>query len=304
MATRTLKLPSNLAEEYRKDVGGVLARWAADERIEGILLLGGVPGRHPDDGDGDVLVVVKDECAVGRSYVRAISGRSWLRVHVTGYRALLRELQDRNLTPFQLSLKGAFIALDPRGRLRDALRTLDPLLSGALPKARVGAAASVAAALRDAEAALAACSPADAGAALSRACSNLAALELLNDGVWPAGPCPLAAREGGSARHLAAALWRAGGDVNRLARVTAGASAAFRRSLPAATACIFDFLIKRGGSAAVASVAESLELTDIAELDLVLNALDAYGLVKVGREERPVPGLPGLTYNEPVLTVA
>jgi hypothetical protein len=304
MATRTLKLPSNIAEEYGKDVQRVLAAWAADERIEGILLLGAVSGRDPDDGDADVLVVAKDEYAAAPSYVRAISGRSWLRVHVTSYRALLRELQDKALTPFQLSLKGAFIALDPHGRLADALHTLDPLLSRALPKARVAAAASVAAALRDAEAALAAYSPGDVGGALARACANLAALELLNDGVWPSGSCPIAAREGGPARHLAEALWRAGGDMKKLEGVVAEASAAFRRSLPAATACIFDFLIKRGGSAAVASVVDSLGLADIVELDLVLTALDAYGLVKVGREERPVPALPGLTYNEPVLTVA
>ncbi len=303
MATRTLKLPSNLAEEYVKDIGGVLAGWAGDERIEGILLLGGVSGLRPDDGDADVLIVAKDEYAAARSYVRAISGRSWLRVHVTSYRTLLRELQDRVLTPFQLSLKEAFVALDPRGRLTDALRALEPLLSRALPKARVAAAASVAAALRDAEAALAAHSPGDAAGALARACTNLAALELLNDGVWPSGSCPIAAREGGPARRLSEMLWRAGGDMNKLERVAAEASAAFRRSLPAATASIFDFLIKRGGSAAVASVVESLELTDVVELDLVLTALDAYGLVKVGREERPVPGLPGLTYNEPVLTV-
>lgn len=304
MATRTLKLPSNLTEEYGKYIQGVLAAWAADERIEGILLLDGVAGRRPDGGDADVLVVAKDEYPAAHSYVRAISGRSWLRVHVTSYRALLRELQNGPLTRFQLSLRGAFVALDPHGRLADALHTLEPLLSRALPNARVAAAASVAGALRDAEAALAAYSPGDAGGALARACANLAALELLNDGVWPSGSCPIAACEGGPARRLAEVLWRAGGDMNKLAGVAAEASAAFRRSLPAATACIFDFLIKRGGSAAVASVVDSLELADVVELDLVLTALDAYGLVKVGREERPVPGLPGLTYNEPVLTVA
>ncbi len=303
MAKRTLKLPSDFVEEYGKDVQGMLAAWAADERVEGILFLDGVAGRRPDGG-ADVLVVAKDEYPTARSYLRAISGGSWLRVHVTSYRALLREMQDKALTPFQLSLKGAFVALDPHGRLADALHTLDPLLSRALPKARVAAAASIAAALRDAEAALAACSPGDAGGALARACADLAALELLNDGIWPSGSCPIAAREGGPARRLAEVLWRTGGDLKKLEGAAAEASAAFRRSLPAATACIFDFLIKRGGSAAVTSVVESLELTDVVELDLVLNALDTYGLVKVGREERPVPGLPGLTYNEPVLTVA
>jgi hypothetical protein len=304
MATRTLKLPSDIAREYGKDIQGALAGWAADERIEGILLLGAVSGRRSGDGGADVLIVAKDEYLAARSCVRVISGRSWFRVHVTSYRALLRELQNRALTPFQLSLKEAFVALDPRGRLKDALHTLDPLLSRAFPKARVAAAANVAAALRDAEAALAANSPGDAGAALARACAGVAALELLNDGVWPSGPCPIAAREGGSARRLSEMLWKAGGDINKLERAAAEASAAFRRSLPAATACIFDFLIKRGGSAAVALVVESLELTDVVELDLILTALDAYGLVKVGREERPVPGLPGLTYNEPILTVA
>jgi hypothetical protein len=85
--------------------------------------------------------------------------------------------------------------------------------------------------------------------------------------------------------------------------VVAEASALNKSLLPAAAAPVFDFLIRRGGSAAVASAVEALGLRAVADIDLVLAALEAYGLIKVGREERPVPGLPGLTRSEPVLTL-
>jgi hypothetical protein len=158
--------------------------------------------------------------------------------------------------------------------------------------------------LRDAEVALADANPFDAGEALARACVKLAELELLTDGVRPPFVCTLAACGGGDARRVYASIWQVRDDADELARVAAEAAALFKRLLPAAASSVFDFLIKRGGSALAASVIEALGLGDVADIDLVLAALNEYGLVKVGREERQVPGLAGLTYNEPVLTLS
>ena len=166
-----------------------------------------------------------------------------------------------------------------------------------------GRSAQVAAALREAEAALTISSASDAATALARACSKLAELELLNGGVWPPDSCPLAFYDEGPTRNMAEAVGSAAGDVGALGLVHTELSAVFRRYLPAAAACVFDFLIKNGGSAALASVINAFDFAGIRDLDLVFAALGKYGLVKIGREERALPGLPGSAYEEPVLTL-
>jgi len=157
--------------------------------------------------------------------------------------------------------------------------------------------------IRDAEAALAISSASDAAVALARACSKLAELELLNAGTWPPDSCPLALYDEGPARNICDAIGPAAGDVGALGRLYAEVTAVFHRYLPAAAACIFDFLIKKGGSAVLASVVESLDFSGISDLDLVFAALGKCGLVKIGREERTLPGLSGAVYEEPVLTL-
>ncbi|HUV87044.1 MAG TPA: hypothetical protein VMX79_08010 [bacterium] len=303
MTTSALTLPPGIPEEYKKGIVEALGPWAGDERLEGILLLGRARGFRYYAPGADVVVVTASGDAVGRRGLRAVCGRTWLRVRVTSRRVFLDELTTGPVTPFKLALREAFVARDRRGRLADALRALEPVLNHGLPRARLAAAAEVAAALRSSDVALAAAGSYDAAEALARATVKLAELELLNDGVWPSLECPLAAAAGGDARRLYASIWRARDDVSKLNRVAAEAAALFRRLLPAASASVFDFLIKRGGSALTASVIEALDLGNVADIDLVLAALDAYGLVKVGREERPVPGLAGLTYSEPVLTL-
>ncbi len=297
-------MPPGLSEEYKNDILAALTDWSADARLEGILLAGKACGFPYCASEADVVVVIERGDPPNPFALRVVSGRTWLRVRVTSHEAFIGELRTETLTPLKLALRGAFVAHDRRGRLADALRTLEPLFNRGLPRARLAAAAEIAAALRDIEAALADASPYDAAAALSRACVQLAKLEQLNDGGWPYGECPLATTKANAARRAYMMVWRAGGDVEQLRGVAAEVSALFYRFLPAAAASIFDFLIKKGGSAAVASVIAALDLEEIAEIDLVLAALDAYGLVKVGREERPVPGMAGLTYNEPVLTLS
>jgi hypothetical protein len=195
------------------------------------------------------------------------------------------------------------VTFDRDSRLADVLRAIGPALNETLPKARVATAAQVAAALREAEAALAISSAPDAAVALARACSKLAELELLNGGAWPPDTCPLADYDEGPARNMCDAIGPAAGDAGALGRVYTELTAVFRRYLPAAAACIFDFLIKNGGSAALASVVDSLDFGGITDLDLVFAALAKHGLVKIGREERGLPGLPGAVYEEPVLTL-
>lgn len=304
MTTPAINLPPGISEEYKEDILDVLRGWAADERIEGVLLLGRACGLPYFAPEADVVVVTGETDAVGRPAFRAACGRTWFRVRVASRKEFLEELTTGVVTPFKIALKESFIALDRHGRLADALRALEPMFNRDLPRAKLAAAAEAAAALRDAEVALADVNPSDAGEALARACVKLAELELLNDGVRPPFICTLAACGGGDARRVYESIWRVRDDADELARVTAEASALFKRLLPAAASSVFDFLIKRGGSALAASVIEALDLGDVADIDLVLAALDAYGLLKVGREERQVPGLAGLTYNEPVLTLS
>lgn len=275
-----------------------------NERVEGVILLGRAGGLPYVAPRADVVVVTGEADGAVNAAFRAACGRTWFRVRVASRRGFLEELTAGAVTPFKIALRESFLALDRHGKLADTLRALEPVFNRDLPRAKLAAAALASAALREAEAALANASPSDAGEALARACVALAELELLNDGVRPPVICPLAARGGGEARRIYASIWRARDDAGELARVAGETSALFKRLLPAAASSVFDFLIKHGGSALAASVIEALDLDDVADIDLVLAALDAYGLVKVGREERPVPGLAGLTYNEPVLTLS
>jgi len=298
-----LRFPPRLAAAQDDEVRALCAAWADDERVEGILFLGKVYDWARENAEADALVVARCKSSDARAYYRIAAGNRWLRVRFATYREFISAVQDREGTALKLALRDAFVALDRHGRLADVLRAVGPALTEALPKARVAAAAQVAAALRDAEAALAVSGASDAATALARASSKLAELELLNGGAWPPDACPLAVYEEGPARDVFDAVWPAAGDVGALGRVYAEASAVFRRYLPAAAAFIFDFLIKRGGSAALGSVVDSLELAGIPDLDLVFAALGTYGLVKIGREERSLPGLPGAVYEEPVLTL-
>jgi hypothetical protein len=302
MTTAAFTLPPGLAEENRDEVVRVLGEWAADERLEGLLLLGRTGGLRYHAPEADVVIVTTGSGAADFAF-SAVCGRTWLRVRVFSLKGLLAELTDGPATPFKLALKDAFIALDRLGRLTDALRALEPMLQQDLPRAKMTAAARLAAALRDAGMAVTEACPTDAAEALVRACARIAELDYLNEDMRPPFVCPLAGDRAEGARRLFASVRRAGGDVGKLARVVAEASALYKSLLPAAAAPVFDFLIRRGGSAAVASAVEALGLRAVADIDLVLAALEAYGLIKVGREERPVPGLPGLTRSEPVLTL-
>lgn len=304
MATSTLTFPSGLSEEHKKDILGGLKGWAADARLEGILLTARAYGLPYCASEPDVVVVTERSDPPNPLTLRVASGRTWLRVHVISHESLIGELRSEDLTPFKLALRGAFVARDRRGHLADALRALEPIFNRGLPRARLAAAAEIKASLRDVDTALTEGNPYAVAAALARACVGLAKLELLNAGVWPSGECPLAAGQVNAARRIYGMIWQAGANVEQLKSVAAEVSAVFHRFLPAASAPIFNFLIKTGGSATVASIIDALGLEEISEIDLVLAALDAYGLIKVGREERPVPGLPGLTYNEPVLTLS
>ncbi len=297
-------MPPGIPEEYRENILDVLQRWAADERVEGVMLLGRARGLPYVAPRADVFVVTGGVDGIGSTTFRAACGRTWLRVRIASRKGFLEELTTGAVTPYKIALRESFLALDRHGGLADTLRALEPAFKRDLPRAKLAAAARAAAALREAEAALENASPSDAGDALGRACVALAELELLTDGIRPPVTCPLAVRKEGDAGRIYASIWRAPDDAGELARVTAEASALFKRLLPAAASSVFDFLIKHGGSALAASVIESLDLEDVADIDLVLTALDAYGLVKVGREERPVPGLAGLTYGEPVLTLS
>jgi hypothetical protein len=291
MTKPAINLPPGISEEYREDILDVLRGWALNERVEGVILLGRAGGLPYVAPQADVVVVTGEADGAVNAAFRAACGRTWFRVRVASRRGFLEELTAGAVTPFKIAL-------------RESFRALEPVFNRDLPRAKLAAAALASAALREAEAALANASPSDAGEALARACVALAELELLNDGVRPPVICPLAARGGGEARRIYASIWRARDDAGELARVAGETSALFKRLLPAAASSVFDFLIKHGGSALAASVIEALDLDDVADIDLVLAALDAYGLVKVGREERPVPGLAGLTYNEPVLTLS
>lgn len=303
MTTPALTLPPGFSGENRDDLAGVLGEWAADERLEGVLLLGRNGGLRYYAPEADVVIVTTAGGSAGVVPFRAVCGRTWLRVRVSPFKEFVEELTDGPVTPFKSALKEAFVALDRRGRLADALRTLEPTLNRDLPRAKLVAAAQAAAALRDAGAALAEASASDVGEALVRACVKIAELEYLNEGVRPPFMCPLASGKAEDARRLYASIRRAGDDVGDLARTVAEASALYKSLLPAAASPVFDFIIKRGGSAVAASALEALDLAGVADIDLVLAALEAYGLIKMGREERPVPALPGLTSNEPVLTL-
>lgn len=303
MPTPELIFPPRLAAAKDEEVRALCAAWAGDERVEGILFLGRGYDWARDEGQADVLVVVHHKSPAASAYYRIAVDSRWLRVRFVTYREFIHAVQDGGETALKVALRDAFVALDRQGRLADALRAVGPALNEALPKTRVAAAAQVAAALRDAEAALATSAPADAAAALARACSKLAELELLNRGTWPQDACSLAVYEEGPARSIFGAISQAGADTGALGRVFDEVSALFRRYLPAAGAIIFDFLIKTGGSASLGSTITSLDLEGISDLDLVFAALGNYGLVKIGKEERPLPGLPGTMYEEPVITL-
>jgi hypothetical protein len=303
MPTPELKLPPHLAAEHDEDVRALCAGWAEDETVEGILFLGRAYDWARQNAEADVLVIARHKGQSGRAYYRIAVGNRWLRVRFATYRGFLRAVQGGEEAGPKLALRDAFVALDRDGRVADALRAVGPALKEALPKARVAAAAQVAAALRAAEAALAVSSAPDATAALVRASSKLAELEMLNGGAWPPDSCPLAIYGEGPARNIYDAIWPAAGDVGVLGRVYNEASAVFRRFLPAAAARIFDFLKKKGGSATLDSVVASLDIAGIPDLDLVFAALGKFGLVKMGREGRSLPGLPGAGYEEPVLTL-
>jgi hypothetical protein len=302
MAKPELILPPRVSGVGGEELRAVCAAWAEDERLEGILFLGR-PYLLAGGDAADVLVVASRRGHPARAVCRLAVGEGWLRLRCATYREFLREVQEGPATGLTWALRDAFIAFDRDGRVADVLRALEPTLKRELPRLRVAAAARVAAALGEAEAALAAPSAADAAAALARACSRLAELELLNEGAWPPAACPLAVSEDSPARRVFQTIWPAAGAVGKLAAVHKDASTLFRRYLPAATACLFDFLIRKGGSAALTSAVDALALADVPELDLVLNALRIHGLVKIGKEERPMPGLPGAVYGEPVLTL-
>lgn len=303
MAMPELRFPPRISVAHDDELRALCADWAEDERVEGILFLGRAYDWSRENAGVDALVVARQKGPPAGAHYRVAVGDYWLRVRFATYREFLREVQDGAATSLKLALRDAFVAWDRRGRLADVLRAIEPALNEALPKARVAAAAQAAAALRDAEAALAKSSASDAAAALARTCLKLAELELLNAGAWPPDACPLAVYEESPVRRVFEAIWPAAGDVGELGRVYTDASVVFRRYLPAATAYIFDYLIKRGGSAALGSAVDALELAGILDVDLVFNALRAYGLIKIGKEERLLPGLPGAVYEEPVLTL-
>jgi hypothetical protein len=303
MIANALILPAPVPEQQREYLRDVLGGWAADERLDGILLLGKVCGLAYDAPEVDVVVVIRDEAGGGSSDFRAACGRTWLRVRVSPYREFVDELMAGPVTAFELALREGFLSLDRRGRLADVLRALEPMRKRDLPRAKLAAAAEAAVALRRAEAALADAGACDAAGALAAVGTKLAELELLTDGVWSPFFYPYAHGRGENARRVCASLYRDGYDADGFVRVATEARALFKRFLPAAAAPVFDFLIKRGGSSLAVSVIEDLDLGGVPGIDQLLAALVDYGLVKVGREERPVPGLTGLTYNEPVLTL-
>jgi hypothetical protein len=304
MSTPELRFPPHLAAAQDEEVRALCAAWADDERVEGIIFLGRAYDGARGDAEIDALVVAHRKGGDADAYYRIAAGKRWVRVRFATYRQFISAVREGEETGLKLALRDAFVALDREGRLADVLRAVGPALSAALPKVRVAAAAQVAGALRNAEAALAQAAASDAAAALARACSKLAELELLNGGTWPPDAGPLSVYGEGPARDIFDAIWSSAADTGALGRLYNEASALFRRCLPAAASCVFDFLIKRGGSASLGSVVDSLGLAGILDLDLVFAALATYGLVKVGKEERPLPGLPGVIYEEPVLTLA
>lgn len=300
MAIYSLTLPAAVSEERREHLGEMLGGWASDERLEGMLLLGRACGLSYDAPEVDVVVLTGDD---GREVFdfRAGCGATWLRVRVYSQKKFLGDSTAGPLTPHKFALREGFLSLDRRGRLADVLRALAPMYKRDLPRAKLIAAAEAVRALRDAEAALSNAGSCDAAGALAAAASRLSELELLNEGIWS----PFLSRRVGSgnARRVCASLYREGDDAGKLARVAAEATGLFKRYLPAAATPVFDLLLKRGGSALAATVIDGLGLAYVPGVDSLLAALVEYGLVKVGREERPIPGLPGLTYNEPVLTL-
>ncbi len=303
MAIYSLTLPAAASEERREYLRDLLGEWASDERLEGIILLGPACGWGYEAPEVDVVVVTGNGGGGADSDFRAVCGGTWLRVRVSSHRDFLGGLTAGLLTPHKLALREGFLSLDRRGRVADVLRALEPIYKRDLARAKLVAAAEAVSALRRAEAALSDAEPWDAAGALAAVGSKLTELELLNDGVWSPFFGGGAPGRGGNAKRMRASLYREGDDAGHLARIAGEAGALFKRLLPAAAAPVFGLLIKRGGSALALTVIEDLALADVPAVDSLLAALVEYGLVKVGREERPLPGLPGLTYNEPVLTL-
>ncbi len=303
MTIYSLTLPAAVSGERQKYLREMLGGWASDERLEGILLLGRACGLAYDAPEVDVVVLTGDAGDGAGSDFRAGCGAAWHRVRFCSEKEFLGDLTAGPLTPHKLALREGFLSLDRRGRLADVLRALGPIYKRDLPRARLVAAAAAVGALKGAEAALSSAGAGGAAGALAAVASKLTELELLNEGIWSPFFYRRAPGRGGNARRVCASLYRGGEDVDSLGRIAAEAVAIFRRYLPAAAAPVFDLLIKRGGSALAATVIDDLALADVSGVDLLLVALVEYGLVKVGREERPVPGLPGLTYNAPVLTL-
>jgi hypothetical protein len=303
MTIYSLTLPVAVSEERRGHLGEMLGEWALDERLEGILLLGRACGLAYDAPEVDVVVSTGDADGGAGSDFRAGCGATWFRVRVCSQKKFLGDLTDGLLTPHKLALREGFLSLDRRGRLADVLRALEPMYKRDLPRARLAAAAEAVAALRGAEVAVSDAGACDAAGALAALAAKLTELELLNEGIWSPLFYGRATGRGGNARRVCASLYREGDYPDNLGRIAAEAAVLFKRYLPAAATPVFDLLIKRGGSALAATVIDELTLADVPGVDLLLAALVEYGLVKVGREERPVPGLSGLTYSEPVLTL-
>jgi hypothetical protein len=303
MATAALRLPPGLPEAYGRELREALARWVADVRVDGILLLGEAAGRARPAPVADVVVIVNAERPVKTTAARLVFGSGWLRLSIWDYVDFIQRLREGEITKTHGELREAFVAFDRRGRLADARHGIEPLFQRARPKTRIAAAAAVAAALEEAEIALDRGCNYDAAVALTRGCSALARLELLNRGDEAAEECPIGAAKVPSLPAVFALIGQAGAEGAGLRRAGREIAALYRRSLPAAAANIFDFLIKRGGSSTLADVIESLELAEVEGIDLVVTALAEYGLVKIGRAERSLPGLSGVAVREPVLTL-
>jgi hypothetical protein len=286
------------AERLRREVGP----WLSDRRVEGVVMIRGDAASPPGRAPADLWVIADLEGGAELFPARPVVGPSWLRLAVSSYDVFVKELRER----FRASAgpaAGIFVAYDRDGRLRDARLGLEAESARALLRARTAAAAGTAAALHEASAALGAANPGDAAAALFRAATGLAELEALNNGVWPPAAGPFLGAEGKPAYRLFERVRRAGPGAAELGEVLAEAKGAFGRALPAAAAHIFDYIIKNGGSVSAAGVVDSLELADLPNVDSLLAALHEYRLVELGREERSVPGLSGLTYGEAVLTL-